>query len=274
MEVLPLRTPTLPPATHTNTVFVGREHVWIVDPATPFEDGRAQLLEHVEGLAEDGRTPRGIFLTHHHRDHVGGAAWLQARTGLPIHAHATTAALAGGGLQVDHTHGDGDALSGSDASDDQWQILHTPGHASDHLCLWQPELRALIGGDMVASIGTIIVIPPDGHMKTYIAQLRRLAQLDPSFLVPSHGAVIEEPVAHLDHYIAHRLEREGKVVAALEEGPAELATVTERAYPEVPRHVLPLARFSCQAHLDKLLEEHRASRSSDGIWAAAGDNPA
>ncbi len=138
VEILALRTPTLPPATHTNTVFVGREQVWVVDPATPFEGERERLLQHVERvLPATGRRPRGIFLTHHHVDHVSGAVWLRERTGLPIHAHATTARLAGRGLTVDVTLGEGDTLQGSERSDDRWRVLHTPGHASDHLVLWQ-----------------------------------------------------------------------------------------------------------------------------------------
>ncbi|MDP6947311.1 MAG: MBL fold metallo-hydrolase, partial [Myxococcota bacterium] len=197
LTVLPLRTPTLPPATHTNTVLVGYERVWIVDPATPHDDQRRRLLDVLDDHAAQGRIPHAIVLTHHHPDHVGAAAWLSGERALPIHAHATTRMLLSDHVPVHETLAEGDVLAGSGRPDDQWHVLHTPGHASGHIVLWQPERRALIGGDMVAAVGTIIIEPPDGHMATYITQLQRLASLEPEWLVPAHGQVIEAPVAHL-----------------------------------------------------------------------------
>ncbi len=267
--VLPLATPTLPPATHTNTVLLGREDVWIVDPATPYEAARATLLELVTGLAARRRTPRGIVLPHHHRDHVGGAAWLRERTGLRIWAHPTTARLLESELSVDHPLVADDVLAGGARRDDWWHALHTPGHAPGHLCLWQPERRLLIAGDMVASKGTIIVAPPDGHMATYLGQLERLAGLAPETLVPSHGGVISDPVAVLRRYIAHRLGREAAVLGALTGEPADLMTITRAAYPDVPPALHGLASGSTLAHLIKLDEQGRARRLSDERWARA-----
>ncbi len=267
--VLPLKTPTLPPATHTNTVLLGRRRLWVVDPATPWTAPRAVLLEALAACRSDGRVPHAILLTHHHDDHVGAAAWLRDELGLPIVAHPQTAELLSGRLAVDRVVVEGDVVSGSESRDDQWQVLHTPGHASGHVTLWQPERRGLVAGDMVAATGTIIVVPPDGHMATYIAQLRRLAALAPRWLVPAHGDTIDEPVAHLGHYVSHRLEREGLVVAALAAGRADLAELTRRSYPELPPAFLPLAQRSCEAHLIKLVEERRAQPGPDGSWASA-----
>ncbi len=266
MTVLPLRTPTLPPATHTNTVLFGRERSWIVDPATPHDAERARLLEALDARAEGGRPAHAIVLTHHHDDHVGAAAWLRAERGLPIYAHPKTRDILGARVPVDEILRDGDVIVGSDAPDDRWEVMHTPGHASGHIVLWQGVRRGLIAGDMVAAIGTIIIVPPDGHMATYVAQLERLAELDPAWLVPAHGQVIDTPVAHLRGYVRHRLAREAQVVQALAQGPAELSTITARSYPDVPASLHPLAEYSCLAHLQKL-EEEGLAQYVQGVWS-------
>ncbi|MCB9728936.1 MAG: MBL fold metallo-hydrolase [Deltaproteobacteria bacterium] len=263
LAVLALRTPTLPPATATNTSFVGRRDVWVVDPATPFDAPRDQLLSAVRALPATGRRAVGIVLTHHHGDHMGAAAWLREAAGLPVYAHPRTAELLGSMLRVDETLEEGAELRGSEADDDRWAVLHTPGHASGHIVLWEAERRRMIAGDMVAGIGTILVEAPDGHMATYIAQLERLADLGPERLVPAHGPVLADGQAKLRETAAHRLMREQRVVEALEEGPGDLVQLTARSYPELARPMLPLAARSCLAHLQKLCEEGRARLSGE-----------
>ncbi|MCC6623480.1 MAG: MBL fold metallo-hydrolase [Deltaproteobacteria bacterium] len=252
--VLPLRTPTLPPATTTNTTLVDG---WVVDPATPFRDARATLLEAVRRRGADG-----IVLTHHHPDHVGAATWLAAEIGIPIAAHPRTAELLADRVRVDVTLTDGQALGGTD-----WEVLHTPGHASGHIVLHHAATARLIVGDMVASTGTIVIDPPDGHMATYLAQLRRLRALAPRVLVPAHGAVIEAasgsasgatPDAVLGFYIQHREARRALVLGALGARPDDLGAITARAYPELAPALLPLARRSALAHLIELAEDGRA----------------
>lgn len=269
LDVLALRTPTLPPASETNTSFVGREDVWIVDPATPWEDARARLLATVKALPATGRRAAGIVLTHHHPDHVGAAAWLREQADLPVYAHARTAELLGHALRVDRVLAEGDTLRGSDSADDRWQILHTPGHASGHIVLWERQRRLMVAGDMVAGVGTILVETPDGHMATYIAQLERLAALEPGQLVPAHGPVLDDGAGKLRETAQHRRMREGLVVAALAAGGAGLAELTRRSYPELPRPLLPLAERSCLAHLLKLCEEGRARAFEGGYEASA-----
>jgi ribonuclease/clavin/mitogillin len=265
-ERVPLKTPTLPPATHTNTVIVGRRTCWIVDPAPEDAEERQKLLAIVEALPETGRAAQGIVLTHHHRDHVGAATWLRARTGLKIHAHARTPNLLTASSTVDIVLNEGERLAGSDADDDQWDILHTPGHASDHIVLWQKRTRTLIGGDMVASIGTIIVQPPDGEMGTYIGNLARLRDLQPERIVPSHGEVINDAIEHLQKYIDHRLRREAKVLASLKRSPRDLSTITAHAYVELNPVFHVLAAHSCRAHLIKLVDEGRAVLAELDTW--------
>jgi glyoxylase-like metal-dependent hydrolase (beta-lactamase superfamily II) len=269
LAVVPLLSPTLPPAQHTNMVWVGRERRWIVDPAahTPEEQKRALeiLAEHRGDLGWEG-----VLLTHHHRDHVAAANVISDGLGIPIAAHPITADLLAGKIKVDRTLEEGDVVVGSDAPDDQWRVLHTPGHASGHIVLWEPTRGWLVAGDMIAAVGTIIIEPPDGHMTTYLEQLQRLVDLHPRRLVPAHGEVVEDPVTRLRAYIAHRLERESKVRLALSKGPADLPELTRRSYPELDPVLLPLAECSCLAHLIRLEEEGEA-HGSGVVWSVAGE---
>lgn len=255
---LPLRTPTLPPALATNTVFVGKQHPFIVDPATPHANERARLLHAIAVFRSADRAPVAIVLTHHHPDHVGAAAWLRAETGLPIMAHIRTAELLPG-LAIDHTLVDGQWISGSDETADRWRVDHTPGHASGHIALHEPERGLIIGGDLLASVGTIVVDPPDGHMATYLATLERVRDLESTVIVPSHGAPIGSPDVLINHYIAHRLMREERIFATLSKAPTALAELTRAAYAELNPALLPLARRSALAHLQKLCEDGRAA---------------
>ncbi len=118
----------------------------------------------------------------------------------------------------------------------------------------------------MAATGTIVIEPPDGDMTTYLVQLERLAALRPTRFVPAHGEIIEDPVERLQHYIAHRLGREAKVLQALTVEPQELRRVTERSYPELQIVLLPLADRSCLAHLLRLQELGQA-QESEGAWS-------
>lgn len=262
LEVAAFRTPTLPPATTTNTSFVGRRSVWVVDPATPYPNERTRLLEAVDTVAPPGGavTVAGIVLTHHHPDHVGAAKWLRNERGWSIFAHPQTSALLGQGFVDVHLE-EGDTLVGSTEEDDRWDVLHTPGHASGHIVLWEPKRRLMIAGDMVAATGTIVVDPPDGHMATYIEQLRRLRGLEPERLVAAHGPVIERPCDVLDYYVSHRLGREAKIFAALSADDWRgLAAVTATAYSDVPVAIHALAARAALAHLVKLEEDGAVER--------------
>jgi glyoxylase-like metal-dependent hydrolase (beta-lactamase superfamily II) len=256
------KTPTLPPATHTNSYAIGGREVVLVEPATPYEDEQRAWVAWARGLASSGRTPIAIFATHHHSDHVGGAPVLARELGLPVWAHEETAKRVPELVVSRHLH-EGDAIVLEGPTNDRWRVLHTPGHAPGHLCLFEERTRTLIVGDMVASVGTILIAPGDGHMATYIGQLRRLGALNARLALPAHGEPIDEPTVLFDRYVEHRLMREGKVLSALAdvgEAGATLAELLPSAYDDTPVHLFPIASLSLAAHLEKLVDDGKVKK--------------
>ncbi|MDB4955970.1 MAG: beta-lactamase domain protein [Myxococcales bacterium] len=262
IRVLALRTPTLPPAAHTNAYLVGPEQgpQFAVDPGSPYPDQQQVLNEVVAAEASAGRPLAGIWLTHHHGDHVGGAAALAARWQVPIAAHVLTARRLDGVIAVDTLVADGDVIGGATA-------LHTPGHADGHLCF---EIdQSIIAGDMVAGLGTILIDPSEGDMALYIASLGRLLARPQATLYPAHGPTIPDGHRKLREYIAHRTMREDRVVAALSAHvDASLGELVPEVYADTPRMLWPLAERSLLAHLDKLVREGKAREVTLGRWSA------
>lgn len=263
IRVLALRSPTLPPAAHTNAYLIGPAAgpVAVIDPGSPYPDQQA-ALDAI--LAE---IPIGaVLLTHHHGDHVGGAAALAARWGAPIAAHAATARRLAGRVEVTQLVEDGERLFGATA-------VYTPGHADGHLCFEVAGggRRAVIAGDMVAGEGTILIDPREGDMALYLASLERLLARPAATLLPAHGPPIADGPGKLREYLAHRRMREARVVAALAAaggGGATLAALVAAVYTDTPAALWPLAERSLLAHLAKLAAEGRARETPGGGWSA------
>jgi len=252
IRVLALRTPTLPPAAHTNIYLVGDGPVAVVDPGSPYPDQQA-VLDAV--LAETGVAM--VLLTHHHGDHTGGASALAARWGVPIAAHAATARRLAGRVDVTQLIEDNEVVHGATA-------IFTPGHAEGHLCF---EVGgATIAGDMVAGLGTILIDPSEGDMTLYLASLERLLARPPTRLLPAHGPTIEDGPAKLAEYLAHRRMRETRVAQALA-SPGTLDELVSIVYSDTPKVLWGLAARSLLAHLDKLQREGRARDLGDGRWS-------
>jgi|CZKU01.1.fsa_nt_gi ribonuclease/clavin/mitogillin len=255
------RTPTLPPATHTNSYALGAREVLLVEPATPFADEQRAWIEWARSLEAEGRRLVAVVATHHHPDHVGGADALLRALGVPLWAHAETAARIA--TPVARRLEDGDTLVLDGPVPDAWQVLHTPGHAPGHVCLWNADERAVVAGDMVASVGTILIDPIDGDMRAYLEQLERLGRLDARVALPAHGEPIDQPTVLFRGYVAHRKKREAKIVAAraaLRAGGLASPTAEQilpEAYDDVPASRWPIALLSVKAHLKKLADEGR-----------------
>jgi glyoxylase-like metal-dependent hydrolase (beta-lactamase superfamily II) len=255
IRVLALRTPTLPPATHTNVYLVGPEAgpVAVVDPGSPYPEQQAILDRVLETLP-----PAAVLLTHHHGDHIGGAQALAGRWSIPIAAHAATARRLAGRVAVDQLVEDGETVYGATA-------IFTPGHAEGHLCYAVDG--ATIAGDMVAGVGTILIDPSEGDMAVYFASLERLLARPQTTLLPAHGPAIVDGHAKLREYLSHRRMREAKVVAALRDRPRSLSEIVADVYSDTPRALWGLAERSLLAHLGKLAREQRATDAGDGCWS-------
>jgi len=270
IAVCPVRTPTLPPATHTNTyVFGGPERgtcdLVVIDPASPFDEERAALDRELATLQAAGARVLAILLTHHHLDHVSGAAHLAASTGAPIWAHPDTARLLTGQVAIDRLLVDGDLIELAGSPTRRVRVLHTPGHAPGHLCFAEEETGFVAVGDMVASISTILIDPEsEGDMRQYLASLDRLAGLGARALLPAHGGPIADPAGKLAEYVRHRLWREERVAAALaERGRSRARDLVPLAYADTAPALHGLAERSLLAHLFKLEADGRARREGD-----------
>lgn len=276
VELVSARTPTLPPATHTNSYAIGERELVLVEPATPHEDEQRAWLAWARALASQGRTLVALALTHHHLDHVGGAALFARELGLPIWAHAATAARLPE-LPIARRLDEGELLTLDGAVPQRWTVLHTPGHAPGHVCFLEASEGVVLVGDMVATVGTILIEPNDGDMRAYLAQLERLASLDARVALPAHGEPIDglgapSPTALFRFYIQHRLLREAKVHAALVqagEPGADAEALVPVAYADTPPALWPIARMSLEAHLIKLEHDGRARRGGAGFVAVS-----
>jgi endoribonuclease LACTB2 len=262
IRVLALRTPTLPPAAHTNAYLVGpdRGPQLAIDPGSPYPDQQSVLERAICEDADAGRPLAMVLLTHHHGDHVGGAVALATKFNVPIAAHANTARRLKGRVDVTRELVDGEDVHGV-------SCIYTPGHADGHLCY---ELGgASIVGDMVAGLGWILIDPVEGNMAHYLASLQTLLERPATRLLPAHGPMIEDGPSKLREYIAHRTMREDRVAAALAGKPdATLADLLPEAYADTPKLLWPLAERSLRAHLDKLVGEGRAREVGAGRWTA------
>ncbi|MEL7370993.1 MAG: MBL fold metallo-hydrolase, partial [Myxococcota bacterium] len=272
---LPLPSPTLPPATHTNAYIVGHERLIVVDPA-PYDAGPRNILQsYLQRLIDAGATFDSVVLTHHHVDHMGAATWLSEQFDVPVRAHAVTRDLLAGTVDVDHLLEEGDRIElGRDRAGHAFdlEVLFTPGHAPGHIVLAdrRPNATSMIVGDMVASFGSIIIDPSEGSMAEYIHQLRRLRQRPQGVLFPAHGAPIADGHQKLDHFVQHRLQRESKVRRALNElGAGEPTDFLPIAYDDTPPTLYPLAARACLAHLEKLVVDGEAVRDGATFRAIA-----
>ncbi len=252
--MVPVRTPTLPPATHTNCYIIGGDEVIVIDPASPYDEER-ELLDEV--LERRNCRIREIWLTHLHRDHVSGANHLRERWGVKIAAHPITANDLAGSVAVDRTFADDERLELPGRPGWSLRVFHTPGHARGHVCIFEEKNGSLITGDLMAGVGTIVIDPPEGHMATYFNSLQRMQALHLKALFPAHGPVMANAKEKIQEYLDHRVLRETNILKAWQGGARSPASIVKAVYTDVPPAMHGLAGRSVSAHLDKLREEGR-----------------
>ena len=246
----------------TNSYLVGAGDQWsVIDPG-PADDS------HIQALLDAAPGPiRYILVTHTHEDHSPGAMPLKCATGALLlgrttsHRHWQDLTFA---PDRELRHDDRLTL----AAGATLRVIHTPGHASNHLCFLLEEDRILFTGDHIIQGSTVVIDPPDGDMAAYISSLESLLREPLDYLAPGHGTLIPHPHAAIQALIQHRLRREAKVLTALpREQAIDLATLVRSVYDDVPPELHPLAERSLLAHLLKLEAESRALRVADSCIA-------
>jgi glyoxylase-like metal-dependent hydrolase (beta-lactamase superfamily II) len=220
----------------TNTWIVGSGPAWLVDPGPALAEHHQAIVAELERRGGLG----GIALTHDHHDHADGVAAIRDRFG--------DAPLAAG-------RGPADVRLADDVMFGPLRAVATPGHAPDHFAFIHG--RAALTGDAVLGEGSVFIAPDPQALTGYLEGLRKLRGLPLDVLLPGHGPVVREPHAKLDEYIAHRLDRERRLVASLELGARTVDELLDAAWTEVPELLRPAATVTLAAHLDKLADEGR-----------------
>ncbi|MEA3154640.1 MAG: hypothetical protein QOK44_2229 [Betaproteobacteria bacterium] len=241
----------------TNTYIVGQRELVVIDPGP-------DIGSHIDTLrAAVGERLKWILCTHTHLDHSPAARALKDATGAQIAGRiASQDGRQDAAFAPDRILNDGDTVRADALT---LRAVHTPGHASNHLCYLLEERRMLFTGDHVMQGSTVVISPPDGDMQAYFASLEKLLALDLAALVPGHGRVIETPHDEVRRLVVHRLKREQKVHDALtRKNPATLDELVRLAYDDVSERLHPVARRSLHAHLIKLANEGRASETVSG----------
>jgi glyoxylase-like metal-dependent hydrolase (beta-lactamase superfamily II)/8-oxo-dGTP pyrophosphatase MutT (NUDIX family) len=272
----PVRTPTRPPATHTNCYIVGADEVVIIDPASPYEEEQQALAACVDDILKEGRKIREIIVTHLHPDHVGGVEALVKHLGgrVPVAAHRLTAEALAPSIRVDRLIEDEEIIELEGEPQFRLRALHTPGHARGHLCFYEEKTGALVTGDNIVGLGSVLIDPPEGNMRDYLRSLERLRALPHlTVLFGAHGPAVGNPRAKIEEYINHRLEREANILAAIGAGASSPKEITARVYTDVHPKALGMAERAVLAHLEKLVGDNLVALRDDGCYITNQVNP-
>ena len=247
----------------TNTYLFGSEEVAVLDPG-PVIDSHLQVIQEIAAAPI-----RWVLVTHTHPDHSPAAVELARMTGAELLGRPPPEGQHQDKTFVpDRVLEDGDLLS---VDGTEIEVIHTPGHASNHICLRHVELKWVFTGDHVIDGSTVVIDPPDGNMKHYLQSLSKVKDLRPVALVPGHGELIHDPDRAIDWIIDHRLEREAKVVAALEENPGLTSMeLVPHVYKDVDKRLYGWAERSLLAHLLKL-EDDLVATCNGKRWKSLND---
>lgn len=264
--IIPLRTKTLPPATHTNCFVIGRKEFIVVDAASHEKEEQERLHLFVDLLISQGGVCKEIFVSHIHTDHFGGESALKKHllekygSDVPVSGHRLTVESLGGKVEFDRIlEGDENlVLKDEHGEDFVINVLHTPGHARGHLCFYDETKSFLISCDNVINTGSVVIYPPEGNMIDYLGSLQRMKVL-PGLrsLCGSHGTAVYDAKKKIDAYVAHHMQRERQVLEAWNSGLKEIDRIVEKLYVGLDPSLIRLANKSVEAHLEKLASEKK-----------------
>jgi glyoxylase-like metal-dependent hydrolase (beta-lactamase superfamily II) len=254
------------PGTNTYLVGTGEQRI-LLDTGS----GHAEYLPVLaQALDEAGCRVQEIVLTHGHPDHIGGCTDVMGRVG-PLRVSKYPWALFDERYAVEIAPLEDGAVVETEGA--TLRALHTPGHAADHLCFVLEEERSIFTGDNVLGVGTTVIPAEGGDLLDYMRSLERLREEEPTALYPAHGPRIDDGRAKIEEYIAHRLEREQQILAAMAAGDPDIPTIVERVYAAYPKELHLPARASVCSHLLKLEREGRVAREGEdalsGRWSLA-----
>ena len=240
----------------TNTYIVGKENFTVIDPGPAIE-------EHIKDIVKVcGEDISQILVTHTHPDHSPGAKLLHERTAAPV-----MGMYAKHPKHQDRTFKPNRELSEGDninEVDHTLTAIHTPGHASNHICFFLEEEKMLFTGDHIMEGSTVVISPPDGNMREYIDSLEKLKALGIETIAPGHGETMRDANAVVDWIVSHRMFREKKVIDSITE--ASKATIDEliySVYDDVDKNLYGIAKYSLEAHLNKLIEDDRVLKDEE-----------
>ena len=231
----------------TNTYLVGKEEVTVIDPGPAMQ-------EHIDVITAAAPNIKQILVTHTHPDHSPGVRLLKENLDIPAYGMLTNSSK-----NQDQTFSPERILDDGEVFQEEEfsiEVVHTPGHASNHLCFILKEEKLIFTGDHIMNGSTVVIGPPDGNMKQYIQSLEKLKDYDIEKIAPGHGELLENPHEVADWIINHRLEREKKVFQALREASKGTPdSLVEKVYDDVDSSLFPIAKASLLAHLIKLEED-------------------
>ena len=235
----------------TNTYLIGQEDITLVDPGP-------NIKEHIQDILKRGAGKiKRILVTHTHTDHSPAALPISKELNIPMFGRLIDreSEWEDETFIPDTVLSHGDVIATNEYS---LETIHTPGHASNHLCFYLEKHKCLLTGDHIMDGSTVVIAPPDGNMTEYINSLKLLEDYDIDYFAPGHGNYMEEPSKTIQSIIRHRLSRESKVFRCMNKNNnSNLDELLPLVYDDVPEMLHPIARMSLLAHLIKLQDEEK-----------------